>query len=409
MPACRESEQGTLRLRRAFPNTISLVNQNAEELKAIMSVRDPASGTMPLAERLRGRIRRAGAISFRDWMEAALYDEHEGYYSRRDLTRWGRDGDYRTSPERSPLFSATFARYFAGLYEELGSPGTWTIFEAGAGAGHFAYGVLQTLQRDYPHVFAATRYAIDELSPATRERARGRLIEFADRIEFRQLPETGANVDAGIVFANELLDAFPVHRVTLKEGKLYELFVSLDEKDNFVWTKTEPVTPRLAEYLARSGVELSEGQVMEVNLEVDAWMKRASSAFKRGQLILVDYGAEASDLYQAPHRREGTLRAFHQHTFADDLLARPGEQDLTTTIDWTNVRRVAEELGMQQVSFERQDEFLLRAGLLDQLEHMARQAPGETEALILRSSVRELILPGGMSESFRVLTLKHEP
>ena len=364
------------------------------------------SGTQPLAERLRACVQRAGAISFRDWMEAALYDEREGYYFRRDLKRWGRAGDYRTAPERSPLFSATFASYFAKLYEELGAPLDWTIFEAGAGAGHFTYGVLQTLRHDHPHVFAATHYLIDELSADARLRARERLSEFADRLEFRRLAETGLAVNEGIVFANELLDAFPVHRVKMHGGKLYELFVSLDEEDRFVWTKGEPSTPRLAEYLARSGVELSDGQIAEVNLEVEEWMRRATSVCKRGYLIIVDYGAEAAELYTALHRREGTLRAFHQHRIAADPLALPGEQDLTTTIDWTNVRRIGEEVGQQTVSFERQDEFLLRAGLLDQLERMAAEAPSETEALILRASIRELILPGGMSESFQVLVQK---
>jgi SAM-dependent MidA family methyltransferase len=371
-----------------------------------MSVRDRESGTGPLAERLRALIRRSGAISFRDWMHIALYDEREGYYFRRDLQRWGRAGDYRTAPERSPLFSATFANYFAQLYKELDAPRVWTIFEAGAGAGHFAHGVLQTLRRDHPLVFSATRYVIDEPSVDSRERAHQRLSEFAGHVEFQSLAEAGAAVNEGIVFANELLDAFPVHRVTMHEGKLYELFVDLDEEDKFVWTKREPSTPRLAEYFARSEVELSEGQIAEVNLEVEAWMRRAASHFKRGYLIAVDYGAEARELYTAPHRREGTLRAFHHHSFADDPLARPGEQDLTTTIDWTNVRRAGEETGLRMVSFERLDEFLLHAGLLDQLERMAKDAPSESEALILRSSVRELILPGGMSQSFQVLIQK---
>src|SRR5215210_7185650 len=136
-----------------------------------MSVRDRESGTGQLAERLRALVRREGAISFRDWMNIALYDEREGYYFRRDLERWGRAGDYRTAPERSPLFSATFASYFAQLYEELDTPPAWTIFEAGAGAGHFAHGVLQTLRRDHPHIFSATRYVIDEPSADSRERA----------------------------------------------------------------------------------------------------------------------------------------------------------------------------------------------------------------------------------------------
>jgi SAM-dependent MidA family methyltransferase len=371
-----------------------------------MSVRDRESGAWPLAERLRALIRRFGAISFRDWMNIALYDEREGYYFRRDLQRWGRAGDYRTAPERSPLFSATFANCFAQLYEELGAPSIWTIFEAGAGAGHFAHGVLQTLRRDHPHISASTRYVIDEPSADSRERVSRRLNEFAGRVEFRPLAEAGAAVNEGIVFANELLDAFPVYRVKVHEGKLYELCVGLDEEDRFVWTKREPSTPQLAEYFARSNVELAEGQIAEVNLEVEAWMRRAASVFKHGYLITVDYGAEARDLYTAPQRREGTLRAFHHHSFADDPLAQPGEQDLTTTIDWTNVRRIGEETGLQMVSFERLDEFLLHAGLLDQLERMATEAPSETEALILRSSVRELILPGGMSQSFQVLIQK---
>jgi SAM-dependent MidA family methyltransferase len=368
-----------------------------------MSAPDAKSPVGTLAERLRDRINRTGAISFHDWMAAALYDEREGYYIRRDLMRWGREGDYRTSPERSPLFSATFAGYFARLYEELGAPSSWTIFEAGAGAGHFAHGVLQTLRRDDPHIFAATRYLIDERSADARERARQRLIEFADRVEFRRLAEIGASLDEGIVFANELLDAFPVHRVTLDEGRLSELFIGVDEEGRFVWVKSEPSTPRLAEYFARSGVELSAGRVAEVNLEIEDWLQKACSVIKRGYLIIVDYGAEAGDLYDAPRYHQGTLRAFHQHAFAEDLLARPGEQDLTTTIDWTHVRGCVEELGLQNLSFERQDEFLLRAGLLDQLERLTKEAPSDSEALILRSSVRELILPGGMGESFSVL------
>lgn len=362
--------------------------------------------TVPLYERLREHVRRNGAISFRDWMAAALYDSRGGYYSRADLARWGRAGDYRTAPERSPLFAATFADYFAKVHEELGSPPDWTIFEAGAGAGHFAHGVLRTLRDDYPRVFLATRYVIDERSDDARARARTHLDEFAARVQFQPLSDTSTRAGVGVVIANELLDAFPVHRVTMRGGRLRELFVAWDdEAGKFTWAENEPGTPRLSDYLARSGAALTEGQTAEVNLEMEEWLKSAARVFESGRLILVDYGAEAEDLY-AGSRREGTLRAFHRHRFADDVLARPGEQDLTTTIDWTQVRKVCEKLGLRPVSFERQDEFLLRAGLLDRLERMASQAADEADAVILRSSVRELILPGGMSESFQVLVQK---
>lgn len=336
-------------------------------------------------------------------MSLALYSEHGGYYTRKDLTRWGPAGDYRTAPERSPLFAATFARCFASLYEELGSPKTWSLVEAGAGAGHFAQGVLDSFRKNHPEIFAATRYVIDDVSEDGRARSRQRLTEFADHIEFSEIVNMAESEGVGIVFANELLDAFPVHRVTVREGKLLEFNVGLDTDSQFVWNMREPSTPDLESYLEHAGVQLVEGQIAEINLHVEGWMWRAASLFERGYLVIVDYGAEAEELYNASHRKEGTLRAFHRHNFVDDLLARPGEQDLTATIDWSNVKRIGNRLGLRVVSFERQDEFLLRAGLLEELENMAGEMENESDAVVLRSSVRELILPGGMSESFQVM------
>jgi SAM-dependent MidA family methyltransferase len=358
----------------------------------------------PLAERLRAMIGREGAVSFRDWMAAALYDEREGYYRRAGRTRWGRDGgDYRTSPERSPLFAATFARYFAALHDELGAPPRWAILEAGAGAGDFARVTLETLERDHPRVFQATRYYIDEESDDARLRARNKLAAFAGRIEFCRTSERGLSFEAGVIFSNELLDAFPVHRVQMREGRLRELCVALDEAGAFCWSEREPTTPRLEEHFARAGVALAEGHVAEVNLAADEWVARAATTLRRGSVVTVDYGAEAEELYRSPRRRDGTLRGFREHQFVADVLAHPGEHDLTTTINWTQVRRAGEAAGLETVSLERQDEFLLRAGLLDQLDRLTSRLDGEAERLRLRLGAREMILPGGMSESFQVL------
>lgn len=359
--------------------------------------------TNHLADRLRQNIRQSGAITFRDWMAAALYDPEEGYYCRRDLPRWGAKGDYRTSPERSPLFASTFARYFVRLYEELGAPASWTIIEAGAGAAHFAAGVLQTLRRDYPQVFAATRYVIDEASSDAVERARARLASFTERVEFQRLEKIAAPPGEAIIFANELLDAFPVHRVTMREGQLLELCVGCDAADNFVWTERPPSTPRLAAYLERFQITLAEGQRAELNLEAIDWIARVAAILRRGFLITVDYGAETDELYNADARRSGTLRAFRQHQLADNVLAHPGEQDLTTTVDWTSVKNAGAEAGLKTVLFERQDKFLLQAGLLEELERLSASTESEADALSLRVSARHMIMPDAMSASFQVL------
>ena len=358
-----------------------------------------------LAERLRARIESGGPVTFRDWMEAALYDEREGYYRRPDLARWGRAGDYRTSPERTPLFAATFAGHFAALHEQLGSPPRWTILEAGAGAGHFARVVLETLARDHPRAFAATRYLIDEVGEDSRGRIRERLSDFAGRFTFGRLEDFGGEgPGAGLVFSNELLDALPAHRVRRSGGRLLELFVGLDGAGDFAWVEREPSTPRLAEYFAGQGIELAEGQSAEVNLAAEEWIARAARALARGFVVTVDYGAEAAELYDPRLRPGGTLRAFRAHRFSADPLRDPGRQDLTTTVNWTRIKRAGESAGLRTLAHERQDQFLLRAGLLSQLERLSALAPDEPARAQLRLAARDMILPGGMAESFQALT-----
>jgi len=327
-------------------------------------------------------------------MKAALYDPEHGYYQRSDRERWGREGDYRTSPERSQLFAATFARYFARLYEELERPAQWTIVECGAGEGSFAAGVLQTLSQQFPAVFAVTKYVVCEVN---LRRVRERLVEFGERVQFSTEP---ISIDVGIYFSNELLDAFPVHRLV----KDAELYVTVDSTGAFVWTTGPLSTPRLAEFCD----ELAPGQVIEINLEVEDWLTQVASKLANGFLITVDYGAEAAELYDASQRPRGTLRGFSRHSFVDDVLAQPGEFDITSSVNWTQVRTVGEELGLKVVDFAPQDKFLLQAGLLEELEQQLSRAKTEAERARLTTGAREMILPGGMASSFQVLVQRRD-
>jgi SAM-dependent MidA family methyltransferase len=362
------------------------------------------ANTSTLAARLRERIRSEGPITFSEWMKAALYDPQDGYYCRTDKNKWGREGDYRTSPERSALFAATFARYFARLYEDLGRPSQWTIAEAGAGDGRFAGGVLQTLQRFFPDVFAATSYVIDEPNSHSCTVARECLEPFADRVVFKRLVD--AQIDPGVVFSNEMMDAFPVHRVTMNRGLLQEFYVGLGRNEDFEWLLDTPSgdsATRLAKYFAECGIELSAGQIAEVNPGIEPWLGYVAERMCQGYVVTVDYGEVAEDLYSSLANPKGTLRGFHRHTFVDDLLARPGEHDLTTTINWSFVMSVGARLGLEVVEFERQDRFLLAAGLLEQLEVEARQCETEAERLRATTAAREMIFPDGMASKFQVL------
>ena len=366
-----------------------------------------ASTVSPLAVQLRERITREGPISFRDWMNAALYDPSYGYYSRPNHRKWGREGDYRTSPERSPLFAATLARYFAKLHEQLGAPTAWTIVEAGPGEGRFAERVMQTLADDFPGVFAATTFVLDEVGQHSSEEARERLERFGDQARFGQLAEL--QIDEGVVFSNELLDALPVHRVKLDAGQYKEFYVTVDEKGEFQWRLGElsaALQAKLCEYLRTIAVEPQEGQVFEVNLEIDEWLRRVAGSLRRGYVVTVDYGSAAETLFSASASQEGTLRGFRRHQFVDDLLREPGEHDLTTTVNWDFVKACGARLRLDAVAFERQDRFLLANGFLEQLTSELARAETDAERLRLSTAAREMILPGGMASSFQVLVQK---
>ena len=346
-----------------------------------------------LTDRLRERIQREGPISFHDWMQAALYDPAEGYYNRSDLKRWGREGDYRTSPERSELFAATFARYFAKLYDELESPAEWTVVECGAGDGRFAEVVLRTLASDLPLVFEATRYVVCDASADSLRRARERLREFEARVEFCAEGEW-PRVERGVFFSNELLDAFPVHRLVKSGGELLEMYVTVGADGNFAWT-TGP--------LFCHPLELAEGQIVEINPGIESWFGRVAEKLAQGFVITVDYGAEAGDLYDPARRPQGTLRAFSQHGFVDDVLSRPGEYDITASVNWTQVMNAGERVGLKMVEFVAQDKFLLEAGLLEALEQRLTTIESQAERLSLTIGAKDMILPGGMASSFQVL------
>jgi len=360
-----------------------------------------------LVDRLRDRIRRDGPITFHDWMQAALYDEDAGYYRRGDRPRQGRAGDYRTAPETSPLFGATFANYFARCHSDLGSPSRWTIVEMGAGRGDFAHAVLETLRKRFPDVFAATRYLLDEIGEETRIAAAQKLSDYSDRVEFRPLLELTSPF-TGIIFSNELLDAFPVHRVIGGQGGLRELFVDVNDAREFVWVQSD-LSSRVAAHCEELDLQLTEGQIFEVNLLAPDFVARAAALIERGFLISVDYGADRVDLLNTPHRFTGTLRSFRRHRMIDDVLLHPGEQDLTTSVDWTQIKEAGSDHGLEVLRLERLDRFLLAEGAVDELNEAAQTISDPADLLNFNARAREMILPTGMASHFQVMVQRKNP
>jgi SAM-dependent MidA family methyltransferase len=209
-----------------------------------------------------------------------------------------------------------------------------------------------------------------------------------------------------VIFSNELLDAFPVHRATVREGELKEFFVDLDSDRKFVWVLKSPSTRKLQEYCDLCEIDLREGQIADINLEVEPWSQKVVASLRSGYVVTVDYGASAQDLHiSCPDepRYFGTLRGFREHALIDDVLTEPGAQDLTATVNWTFVEKVGQRLRLEVVDFKPQDKFLLDEGLLSQLEIETQLVDSDSERLRLSTTAREMILPDGMAAKFQVM------
>ncbi len=195
----------------------------------------------------------------------------------------------------------------------------------------------------------------------------------------------------GCILSNELLDAFPVHRVRVEGGRLFELRVGLDG-DRFVDVPSKP-TDEVVCYFDSLSVRPGEGCEAEVNLRARPWLLRAATALKRGYVLTLDYGYEAAGLYAA-WRKRGTLLTFYRHTSGDDPYVRVGRQDITASVDFTTLMQAGADAGLLTLGLTTQAEFLAALGIGEAVAAPARAgaAPGLLRAAALRHRAHG---PGG--------------
>ena len=359
-----------------------------------------ASASTELERKLIERINRDGPITFRDFMHAALYDPELGYYNTERL-KIGATGDYYTSSNVHPAFGAVLARAFVELWSSSAEP--LTVVEFGAGTGRLASDVLAAMRDEHAASFQRLSYVIIETSSAMRKRQRDTLAALADRVRWCELKEIERAPVTGIVFSNEFVDALPVHRVRFKGGAITEAYLTVagDEPARLALTWGEPSTKRLTSYVERIGVGLREDQVIEVNLDAVDWLARIARGLRRGFLMTIDYG-DVAQLLWAPDRSSGTLRSFHNHRLIESPLERIGEQDITASVNFTALTEYGRDFGFEVFSYERQTAFLIRMGLIDRIAS-ERSAADSLDDLKERLAVKNLFVPGGISDSFRVL------
>jgi SAM-dependent MidA family methyltransferase len=363
-----------------------------------------------------------------DFMDLALYDPELGYYARAGR-RSGRAGDFFTSVDVGPLFGELLAVQIAEMAQlmrtsraghsaVLASPNDLTVdsgfdlVEAGAGDGRLSADILRALREQDADCYEHIRLHLVEASAAARaqQRAtleRGGLIR-AINLSSR-LVSSGASLPdsfEGVLIANELLDALPVHQVVMRDAGLREVFVSVSAGDLRL-VEGPPSTPALQQYLDRLDVRLKPGWRVEINLRAVEWIRDAARRLPRGFIVLIDYGHEARDLYSVSHS-SGTLTTFSRHTSrgpehsgGPPWLANPGAQDITAHVDFTSIRLAAEEAGLTTIALLDQTYFLL--GIVAARERDAPRASHYTAARA--AALKTLVMPGGLGSTLKVLIL----
>lgn len=333
--------------------------------------------------------------TFRDYMEAALYDPERGYYSRRIPTE-----DFYTAPELHPVFAAVLARHIARKFSALcaaGVAGPYSVVEIGSGSGLLASGILKQLAAEYPLWAQSVRYILVDRSRNSMLASVISLSASHERvIGYSRLEDVLPC--CGVLFSNELVDAFPVHLLEKREGEMFEVYI----EDSGRTVLSEFSSPQLAAHAAAAAPGLEEGQRHAVNLEALRWLRTASEKLIDGYLITLDYGKRFSGAPNSP-------RTFYKHSSGDLLTEGKGLKDITASVDFDALISEGRRVGLQLESYGTLANFLLDGGVADWLEERPAQwtcAEGALASFKSRSKIKTLIHPEGMGEAYKALIQK---
>jgi SAM-dependent MidA family methyltransferase len=335
-------------------------------------------------------------------MELALYHPQFGYYMRRpngaDHERIGWSGDFYTSSDVYPILGRALAAQARQMDELVGGPTPFMIIEMGAGKGFLARDCLAEIHAKQDDFASRVSYVMIERSPAMQELQRQNLAPWLSKPGLvtwvEGLDGLAPQSVTGLFYSNELIDAFPVHRIQVTAERTEELYV--DYRDGRFVDCLKPLsTVALTQYLQQLNATWPEGYRTEVNLHAIDWMEQVARRMDRGFVLTIDYGHTAQDLYGL-ERKDGTFLCYFQQLTNEDPFIRVGEQDMTAHVDFSSLAAVGEKQGLHVTGFTNQMSFLMGLGVEEMIGELEPESP-EFRAAI------HLLKPDGMGSTFKVL------
>ena len=348
-----------------------------------------------LLEIIKEEILESGPISFRRFVELSLFHPEHGYYSS-GKAKIGKKGDFYTAPSVHRSFGETVSRFLAEASLLLEGE-SFTVVEFGASGGQLALDILETLSRNHPGLYSKTDYVMSEASPAAVLAAKERLKAHRGRVRWiDDLQQIGKDGFRGVVIANEFLDSLPFHRLKSDGGEIREVFLCLrDGKIEEVLRDSQ--AEGIYDFSKRYLDGYARGEEAEACLLAGKWLAEVGRALQKGFVLCIDYGSLAPELY-SPGRRKGTFRCFYRHELSSDPYARVGEQDITADVNFSELIRVGDALGLTTVEYTTQGQFLVDWGILEIFKTYDKpRNQGD------RLAAKTLFMPEFMGRKFKVL------
>ena len=349
------------------------------------------SGHTELISEIKRQIDKKSRITFAEFMDIALYWPGKGYYTSENV-RWGKDGDYLTSIDVSPVFGRLLAYQINEMWQNLGSPPQFSIIEVGAGREELSFHIRDTIKKLFPEFYKAVDFQLVDVNPI-------HIQKLEERTSFHSSIEDIKPGITGCIISNELIDAFPVHRVVEMDG-LKEIYVGYEDA-GFMEIRGELSTSGLNDYLEKIGIKLEQGQKAEINLKALDWIKSIGALLKKGFVITVDYGLPARELFR--HNRNGNLLCYYMHTMNNNPFHQIGYQDITAKVDFTSLAAAGRDAGLEVTGFTTQFHFFMGIGALGEFKEVEELNIGNLDAFQWNQGIKELMLPGGMGDDFKVL------
>jgi len=355
-----------------------------------------------LQQKIIRRIKSEGPITFKNFMEMALYEPELGYYSS-EKTRIGRSGDFYTSSHLHPTFGMMIGKQIEEMWEIMNKPSVFQIVEMGSGAGYLCKDILeyykglgiggQGLERE---IIKNLQYIIVELNPAMREQQKKLLSDYSDKIRWASSVRE-LNDIKGCFLSNELLDAFPVHIIEMND-EIKEIFISADN-EKLIEIKGAPGASEIADYLKEFSIELEKGHRTEINLEIKKWLGEINRILTEGFILTIDYGYSSKDYY-SEDRDRGTLLCYHEHRVTENPYQNIGEQDITAHVNFSSVKKWGDEIGIKTIGFCRQGTFLVSLGIDEAIAEIYKNSADYSFEV---ARIKKLILPDAMGETHKVI------